>query len=860
MNAYFSSIGTELAAQLPAYLSAPQIGTGTADDPTDIPTLAVINIHEGTVKSKILNLKTNKATGPDEVAPRLLTLLEETMAPPLASLFMSSFKTGVVFLEWKTAKLTTVHKKDDETDRGNNRPLSILSVLSQISESCVNDATVDHVLNYRLLEPSNVRIYGYQPKVPLGVLGKFSTTLESEMKKLLAKFYAVKGSSGSLLGWKTSQDLSLLQTVQQVKLLPSKLETVTPSGLLAEYDDLFHGLGKLNNYQIKLHIDKEVTPIAQPHRRVPFHVCLECWSGWAGSNPRPPAQQSNALSIGLSGRRLNWHPNQEKNTEISVDASPVGLAAILSQVDPKTGDSHVITYASCSLTATEQRYSQTGREALAVVWACERLHLYIYGKPVTVYTDHKPLVSIYGNPSLKLPARIERWPLRLQPYQITVKYRRGEVNLADYLSRHPAKHEAETSRQQKVAEEYVSYLATSSTSKALKTQEIETATQDDATLQAVAEVIVKGSWHCEIKRPCVDAVEFRPLERVKDELTVSSSGNLILGGTRIVVPKSLQDHVINLAHEGHQWLVKTKSLLRERVWFPHIDKLVESKVKSCEASMIATPECKREPLQTSPLPAAPWKKLSLDFAEIPNKEYLPLITDDYSTYPVVEIVKSTAATTVIPKLDKVFSEFGIPDLVKSDNGSSFNGRKWSYVIGEVERFVRTVKKVIKTARLEHKSYKQELSRMLRNYRATPSSDTAIGQPDQAAAKAKMKERADNKRYVKPSAIKEGDIVLVKRDETKKKGDTPHNPIPRTVIETKGSMVTAENAGGVPITRNPSFSRACPTSRPPVKGKRTPTVTVLRCSSMVHLQDATPGVRELVQPKLANYVLDRHSSI
>ena len=59
----------------------------------------------------------------------------------------------------------------------------------------------------------------------------------------------------------------------------------------------------------------------------------------------------------------------EKDTKISVDARPVGLAAILSQVDPKTWDSHVITYASRSLTATEQRYSQTEREALAVVWA-----------------------------------------------------------------------------------------------------------------------------------------------------------------------------------------------------------------------------------------------------------------------------------------------------------------------------------------------------------------------------------------------------------------------------------------------------------------------------------------------------------
>ena len=84
--------------------------------------------------------------------------------------------------------------------------------------------------------------------------------------------------------------------------------------------------------------------------------------------------------------------------------------------------------------------------------------------------------------------------------------------------RHPAKLGAETSRQQKVAEEYVSYLAASSTLKALKTQEIERATQDGATLQAVAEAIVKGSWDHEIRRPCVNDVEFRLLERVKDDL------------------------------------------------------------------------------------------------------------------------------------------------------------------------------------------------------------------------------------------------------------------------------------------------------------------------------------------------------
>ena len=97
----------------------------------------------------------------------------------------------------------------------------------------------------------------------------------------------------------------------------------------------------------------------------------------------------------------------------------------------------------------QQPNSQTELEALAVVWACEHLHLYIYGKPVTVYTDHKPLASIYGNPSSKPPARIEKWALRLHPYRMTFKYRRGEVNPADYLTCHPAKHGAETSRSRK---------------------------------------------------------------------------------------------------------------------------------------------------------------------------------------------------------------------------------------------------------------------------------------------------------------------------------------------------------------------------------------------------------------------------
>ena len=147
-----------------------------------------------------------------------------------------------------------------------------------------------------------------------------------------------------------------------------------------------------------------------------------------------------------------------------------------------------------------------------------------------------------------------------------------------------------------MAEEYVSYLATTSAPKALKMQDIEETTQSDATLKAVAEAVVKGNWHHIVKHRCVDVKEFCLIERMKDELAGSASGNLILRRTRLVIPKSLHEHVVNLVHEGHRGLVKTKSLLHKEVWFPNIDRLAEDKVKSCDTYLVTTLEWKREPL------------------------------------------------------------------------------------------------------------------------------------------------------------------------------------------------------------------------------------------------------------------------
>ncbi len=131
--------------------------------------------------------------------------------------------------------------------------------------------------------------------------------------------------------------------------------------------------------------------------------------------------------------------DMQKDTYITVDASPVGLSAILSQKNPGKDDEKVVAYASRAWTAVEKRYAQTEREALAIVWGVEHFHLFVYGKEFTLITDHKPLEVIYGNRNAKSSARVERWVLRLQPYSFKVVYKPGSTNPADYLSRHPIK-------------------------------------------------------------------------------------------------------------------------------------------------------------------------------------------------------------------------------------------------------------------------------------------------------------------------------------------------------------------------------------------------------------------------------------
>ena len=123
--------------------------------------------------------------------------------------------------------------------------------------------------------------------------------------------------------------------------------------------------------------------------------------------------------------------DREAYTQVIADASPVGLGAVL--VQEKNGVGRAICYASRSLSSVERRYSQTEKEAPALVWACERFNLYVYGlQTFDLVKDHEGLKVIYSRGS-KPSACFEHWVLGLQPYSYKVYCVASQDNIVDAL-------------------------------------------------------------------------------------------------------------------------------------------------------------------------------------------------------------------------------------------------------------------------------------------------------------------------------------------------------------------------------------------------------------------------------------------
>ena len=531
-----------------------------------------------------------------------------------------------------------------------------------------------------------------------------------------------------------------------------------------------------------------------------------------------------------------------KRSLVIVDGSPHGVSAILAQRDQQGQPYKIISYASRALSSVEKRYSQTDIEGLALVWGIEHFRMFLLGSEFDVITDHRALEAIFNNPRSNPPARIQRWMLRLQLYNFRVIYQKGLLNEADYLSRHPTSTTQTTPDEEQIAEEHVNFIINHAIPKHMTIEEVKEATARDPVLTRVKQSMQSGRW--DDQDP-----ELKPYKQCVDELTLNKSEDILLKGTRLVIPAELQERATALGHLGHQGLEKTKSLLREKIWYPNMDKRVHEMIDKCVACQAVGPSSAPQPMELTPTSDTTWESVAIDFyGPIPQTgEYLLVVIDTYSKFPEVEIVNSIEARACIPKLDKIFATHGLPKKLKTDNGPLFNGHEyerymnvlgiewqtstphWPLGNANAESFMKPLGKLMKTAQIEGKKWKQELQRFLLSYRSTPHATTkvascvllfnrtirgqlpelehrkalnkhAIAKENIRTARQKNQDYYDKQHRVQESAIQEGDTVICLQQ--KKNKLTPRfDPEPLTVTTRKYNMVTAEATNGRTVTRN-----------------------------------------------------------
>ena len=153
----------------------------------------------------------------------------------------------------------------------------------------------------------------------------------------------------------------------------------------------------------------------------------------------------------ITSDQVLTHNDPSLPLRLACDASPVGIGAVLSHV--MTNDTErPIAFASRTLTKTERKYAQFDKEALSIVWRVKKFHVYLFGRSFTLFTDHRPLTSIF-HPRKSIPtvtaARLQRYALFLAGYDYTIEYRNTKVHgNADGRSRLP--HEREIGNEEMV--------------------------------------------------------------------------------------------------------------------------------------------------------------------------------------------------------------------------------------------------------------------------------------------------------------------------------------------------------------------------------------------------------------------------
>jgi RNase H-like domain found in reverse transcriptase/Reverse transcriptase (RNA-dependent DNA polymerase)/Integrase zinc binding domain/Integrase core domain len=402
----------------------------------------------------------------------------------------------------------------------------------------------------------------------------------------------------------------------------------------------------------------------------------------------------------MSAPVLKWYdPNDD--VTLSVDASSQSIGVTLLQ------SGQPVAYISKALTPTQQRYPQIEKEATAIRFGCQRLHELVYGKKLTIETDHKPLESIFKKHLHAAPPRLQRIMFDVMQYDPKIVYKKGtELHIADTLSRDCTPKPEDLKEESDFEVQMVSCMTKTGMRKYLD------ATKDDDEMQQLQRLSEIG-FPPNLKEMPQSVKHYFS---IKDQIVCYDG--FVYNGERLIIPRKLRPEVMKQVHVGHLGIQSCLKRARNSVFWIGMVKDITNLVDDCKICQHKAVSKQKEPLVERPIPSHAFQKVSTDLFTFENEEYLVAV-DDYSGFiEFAKLPESATSAAVIEKLKIWFAVHGQPQQVLSDNGPQYSSERfkkfskdWNFEHitsspkypqsnGLAERAVQTVKRILKRCRLD----------------------------------------------------------------------------------------------------------------------------------------------------------------